>query len=107
MGRIRDAVKTLLGRSQAQIELARMRADFADLMLEISNAMEKLKTASLKFAKRDTRAMGAAFEDRAEIPVGVTPDKWNRRGEIMRHRGQHLPTTKEPPDVSGDQDRAG
>lgn len=103
MGRLHDIIKTLLGRSEAQIELARMRAEFASLMLDVSNAMEKLKTASLKFAKRDTRAMGEAF-DVPEAPVAPPAnDKWARRAVVMGRRAQRSTATREQPDVSSDQ----
>jgi len=103
MGRVRDAVRTLWGRSQPQIELARMRADFTDLMLDVSNAMEKLKTASLKFAKRDARAMGDALETRELEPPAAESNKWSRRAAVMGRRARPLPPRKESEDVRSDQ----
>lgn len=94
MGRVRDAVKTLLGRSEAQIELARMRADFADLMLEVSNAMEKLKMAAVKYAKRDARAMGEALEE--HLPSPPEPNnKWTARAAVLARKRERVGT--QPP----------
>ncbi len=103
MGRIHDLIKTLFGRSEPQIELARMRADFADLMLDVSNAMEKLKTAALKFAKRDSRAMGEVLEE-PSVQSPIAPEtKWSRRAAVMARRQAPQPLRKEPEDVSSDQ----
>jgi len=106
MGRIHDIVKTLFGRSEPQIELAKMRADFADLMLDVSNAMEKLKTAALKFAKRDTRAMGEALEpDLSAAPLESS--KWTRRAAVMARRQKPIPMPTEEADVGSDQASTG
>ena len=106
MGRIHDIVKTLFGRSEPQIDLAKMRADFADLMLDVSNAMEKLKTAALKFAKRDTRAMGEALEEPLDPPIPEN-NRWTRRAAVMARRQKPIPTPTEVPDVGSDQASTG
>lgn len=87
MGRIRDAVKTLMGRSEAQIELGRMRADWTSLMLDVSNAMEKMKTAALKLAKRDARELGDTFAGEPARPSAEQPSgKWAMRAEILKRK---------------------
>jgi len=107
MGRYRDAVRTLLGRSESQIELAKMRAEFADLMLVVSNAMEKLKTATLKFARRDAAALGDSLTEDPEVPSPEHSTKWDARAEVMK-RGRRARTIQpEAADVSSDQSRTG
>jgi len=82
-----------------------MRADFASLMLDVSNAMEKMKTATLKLAKRDTRALEAAFTEEEPVAGPVESSKWNRRAEILK-RARKLPTREEL-NVSSDQASTG
>jgi len=103
MGRYRDAIKTLLGRSEAQIELAKMRAEFADLMLVVSNAMEKLKTATLKFARRDAAALGDSLTEEAPPVIPQENTKWGRRAAVMARRQPPTPLRKDADDVGSDQ----
>jgi len=107
MGRIHDILKTFLGRSEAQVELGRMRADFSSLMLDVSNAMEKMKTATLKLAKRDTRALDAALTEDQEATPAEHATKWDARAEVMKRGRQHRTVKMEAPDVSSDQERTG
>jgi len=103
MGRIHDMFKTLLGRSEAQVELGRMRADFSSLMLDVSNAMEKMKTATLKLAKRDTRALEAVLTEEVVQPLQQQDTKWSRRAAVMARRQPPLPLRKDAEDVGSDQ----
>jgi len=92
MGRIRDTFKTLLGRSEAQVEIARMRGQWAALQLDISNTMEKLEQLAGRLAKRESRAAARAVEAIAGPPVPeafedpIHGDRWYRKAEILRKR---------------------
>jgi len=84
-----------------------MRADFASLMLDVSNAMEKLKTATLKLARRDARALEATLTEEVEAIPPAENNKWTRRAAVMARRQKPLPVRSEEPDVSSDQERTG
>jgi len=73
MGRIHDAVQTLFGRSEAQYEIARIRAQWSDLALDIASTLEKLNTWSARQAKRESRAARTALAD--QVPALPLPPK--------------------------------
>ena len=84
-----------------------MRADFASLMLDVSNAMEKLKTATLKLARRDARALEASLTEEVEQAIQPENSKWSRRAAVMARRQKPLPVQPEVTDERSDQASTG
>ena len=54
MGRIRDAVRTLIWGAPIT-EVARMRAEWAALVMEVTNVLEQLNAWAARHAKREAR----------------------------------------------------
>lgn len=82
MGRILDAYKVLVGRSERPSEVAKMRAEFTDLMVDVTSALEKLNAMAARLAKRESRALDRAAEAQSppdnhqlELPVGTRSPK--------------------------------
>jgi len=93
VGRLRDAWHALAGRTTPQIEVARMKAEWAGLQIEILNTMEKLNQLAGRIAKRESRAAAKTLEAHApdgESPASDAPDaqipspRWGRKAEILR-----------------------
>jgi len=71
LGRLHDTLKTLFGRSEPQIELARMRADWLLLWADVGDMLAKLSTAKATEAKRMARSITkkqANEEPQADLP---------------------------------------
>jgi len=68
--RIQDTLRTLFGRTEAQYELARMRAQWSDLLVDVTSMLEKLNTMAARFEKREARAREAA--DKAQLEIAPT-----------------------------------
>jgi len=84
-----------------------MKADWSSLMLDVSNAMEKMKTATLKLARRETRALDDAL---TEEVVGQPPQensKWSRRAAVMKRGSRPKAIQPEIEDERSDQASSG
>ncbi len=95
MGRLRDAYQALLGRTSTQVEIARMRTEWADLMLDVANLMDKLASMVGRFSKREVRKATKNLTpqpDARAAKSGFAPTRWERKAELRRRRmGQALP----------------
>lgn len=101
LGRILDAFRTLVGRSEAQIELARMRGQFLDIMVEVTSALEKMNAMQARFAKREARELAKSSEPEEEKPLelnlGAPPGGLSsrkaelyRRARARKEKGEQL-----------------
>jgi len=70
MGRIRDAWRTLVWGSPST-EVARIRAEWAELQLEVANVLEQLNVWAARQAKRESRAAKRQLESAAAPPEQV------------------------------------
>lgn len=76
-----------------------MRAQFADLMVDVSSALEKLNTMAARFAKRESRAAARQLELAATEPEGPAeldadrrPNHGNSKRDLyarLREKRQH------------------
>lgn len=70
IGRVRDTLRTLFGRSEVQIEMARMRADWLSMWGDVADMLGKLSTAKATEARRMARAetKKQTSEPQADLP---------------------------------------
>lgn len=94
MGRIADAWNTLLGRHSVQrkyqTRIAQIEAEWLDLLVSISDTLEKLNAWHQRIVQRDKRARRAekAIEesDNGTEPVEAQPVGPTDRKAAIRHR---------------------
>jgi len=102
MGRLRDSLHILLTGSTADVEIARMKTQFAALNIEIGNVMDKLGSKVGRMVKSDARA---AKTQLAPEPVAQEiPQPDNRQARKLLNRMRRLgkiPATVAP--TNGDE----
>lgn len=96
LGRIGDAVKTLLhgGPSQAESRFRRMEAEARALIVEVNDVLEKLSTAAAREAKRRSRQAKQDLDDGEESAESeLTPDQLRALADARaRHQNAPEPT---------------
>lgn len=101
MGRLRDAFRVLQGRSEAQIEITRMKTQWAELMLDVANLMDKLASMVGRLSKREGRKAAKKLEPTPE-PVStasVATTRWERKAQLRRRRLGKQVEQEQPPEL--------
>lgn len=94
MGRLRDALRVLQGRSESQVEIARMKTQWAGLMLDVANLMDKLASMVGRLSKRESLKATKKLEPKPEVAVvqGKPQGRWAQKAALRRRRlGQGAP----------------
>jgi len=88
MGRLRDAFRVLQGRSESQVEIARMKTQWAELMMDVANVMDKLASMVGRLSKREGRKAAKKLEPQPEpVSTGAVPtSRWARKAQLRRRR---------------------
>jgi len=88
MGRLRDAFRVLQGRSEAQVEIARMKTQWAALMLDVANLMDKLASMVGRLSKREGRKAAKKLDPAPEVRNVESPvtTRWQRKAQLRRRR---------------------
>ena len=101
MGRLRDAVQTLRGKTDVQIrqhaQLVRIQAEWTGICTHINNVLENLTTLDGRIKKREQRAAKAVPAEPTHAPV-PTPKPWKTRKDELRARLKAQVVHPQPPE---------